>query len=77
MKCIPGRTTREYCLKCKSNGRVIGYSKPMVQLECPVCSEKWRTLSALCEYCKLPSGGIRYTDCVYCKGKKKHKKEVG
>jgi len=50
---------------------MIGYSKPMVKMECKTCGEKWRTLSAMCEYCKMPSGNPDYTDCVHCKGKKK------
>jgi len=70
-KCMPGATTRSYCLECKGKGRVVGYSKPMVHMECINCGEKWRTLSALCECCRLPSGSPYFTDCIFCKDKKK------
>jgi len=71
-KCIPGATTRSYCLKCNNNGRVVGYSKPMVYMECS-CGAKWKTLSAMCECCRLPNGNPYFTDCNYCKDKKKIK----
>lgn len=70
MKCIPGSTTRAQCLKCNSIGKVVGYIKPIVHMECS-CGAKWRTLSSLCDYCKLPSGSPHFVDCIYCVGKKK------
>lgn len=70
IKCIPGPTTRSYCLKCKEIGKMVGYIKPMVDMKCS-CGTNWRTLASMCECCKMPSGTPDYVDCVHCKGKKK------
>ncbi|XFO64762.1 hypothetical protein SPSIL_008710 [Sporomusa silvacetica DSM 10669] len=75
MKCIPGKASRTNCLKCNSQGRVVGYKSPMVDMDCPNCGATWRTISSICECCHSPSGTPYYTDCKHCVGKKKHTKE--
>lgn len=71
MRCIPGKTTRSFCLKCRVEGQVIGYKSPIVALKCPVCGIEWRTISAICEKCRLPSGSPHAGDCLRCKRKEK------
>lgn len=66
MKCMPGITTRAYCLKCHAIGIKIGYCSPMVKLQCPVCGGEWKTLSAICRQCKTPSGLPHMSDCTRC-----------
>jgi len=66
MRCIPGATTNAYCRQCNAKGAVVGYSSPMVQLTCPACGYRWRTISAICVKCKTPSGLTEATDCIKC-----------
>ena len=68
MRCHPGKTTRAFCLTCRTNGIQIGYVSPMVQMRCPVCGVEWRTISAICERCKHPSGSPYPGDCPKCGG---------
>lgn len=75
MKCIPGKSSRAYCIKCHSQGMVIGYKNPMVDMLCPNCGETWRTISAICESCRNPSGRPYLEDCPRCQGKKKQQKK--
>lgn len=75
IKCIPGPTTRDYCLKCGKKGEKIDYKNPMVHMKCE-CGETWRTLSSHCEACKKPSETPDYVDCKYCKPKKKGGEKV-
>lgn len=75
MKCIPGKSSRTFCLKCHCRGQVIGYNNPMVDMECPTCGATWRTISAICECCKTPSGSPFYADCPKCIGKTKTKRK--
>lgn len=70
MKCRPGVTTRTFCLDCHVQGEITGYSSPMISMKCPACGKEWRTLSAICQRCKTPSGSPYYSDdCPNCGGK--------
>ena len=75
MKCIPGKTTRAFCLKCNAHAQVINFVTPMLYMECQ-CGETWRTISAICEHCKQPSGSPYLTDCAHCSSKQKQKEET-
>jgi predicted amidophosphoribosyltransferase len=66
MKCRPGVTTRTFCLKCLVQGEITGFKSPLVYMRCPKCGVEWRTLSAICENCKTPSGSPYYGDCPRC-----------
>jgi predicted amidophosphoribosyltransferase len=75
VKCIPGKSSRTYCLKCHSQGRVIGYKSPMVDMQCQTCGATWRTISAICPSCHNPSGRPYMEDCQMCQSKKKQQKQ--
>lgn len=76
MRCKPGKTTRTFCLKCQVQGEITGYISPMVHMRCPVCGIPWRTISAMCEYCRQPSGSPYYSECERCGNKKREKKVI-
>lgn len=69
MRCRTGVTTITTCQVCNVRGIQIGYVWPMVRMRCPVCGVEWRTLSAICEHCKTPSGSPWEGECQYCKSK--------
>lgn len=77
MHCKPGKTTRAYCLKCNVRGEITGYKSPMVNMRCPKCGIEWRTISAICEHCREPSGNPYLTDCPKCKNIPRKGKENG
>jgi hypothetical protein len=66
MKCMPCITTRTNCLVCGMDGIVKGYKSPMVSMKCPGCGKEWRTISAMCQKCKMPSGSPYLGECKYC-----------
>ena len=75
MKCIPGKTTRTYCVHCHSQGEITGYISPMVHMACQTCGAAWRTISAICEGCRTLSGRPYLEDCPRCPGKRKQAKK--
>lgn len=75
MKCIPGKTTRTYCLSCGKQGQAVNFISPMVHMACE-CGATWRTIASLCEWCHHPSGTPYYCECKRCIGiKRKGAKE--
>ena len=73
MKFMPGKTTRDFCLKCMKPGEITGYSAPMVSMECPECGGTWKTISAFCANCRTHSGRPYHEECPNCKNIKKDK----
>ena len=71
MHCIPGKSSRTTCLKCNTRGQITGYKSPMVDMACPECGAAWRTISAICERCRTPSGNPHYSQCAICAKKTK------
>lgn len=75
-KCVPGKTARTFCLQCNKTGCVTGYVAPIVLMQCPVCGAEWKSISAICEKCRRPSGDPRPSECAYCQPHKKVKRDV-
>lgn len=54
------------CPYCYTGGMVVEHEGIFVNLECPRCKLRWRTLSQKCQKCKKPNGYATSGLCNDC-----------